>query len=417
MKRVVPAVLLCLFAVSGVARADGTAPPFASDASTRILWQQVLASPKDDWVNHLLRLKEGTFLASGFVGRDDKAKGSDWHALAAKLTLDGRLVWRREFGEGGGADAFWASAEGTDGRLHTAGFTARIGNGGLDAYLALLDSDGTMIRERAVGGPGYDRVTDIAPATDGGFVAAGFSTVEGKQRQILIVKSDAENREVWRRLYGGPKDDDALYIKPTLDGGFVIAGGTDESGDGDVLVMRLDADGQELWRKVIGAPGGLDVPHSLSLHKDGRIQVVGYTESWGSREHDLLAITLRPDGKVLRHEVFGGAGDDRAMVSAIDDKDRTWITGYTTSAGAGGYDIFVAQLQSDGSFAERLATIGGPADDNGTVILPLNDGTLLLGAYSANLGQGGQDGVVLRIAEPAWPEAPKGFLRRRIDSH
>lgn len=402
-----------LAAVIGAALAGAPAlaaePALSTDGTTRILWSQVFASPQDDWINHLLKLKDGTVLATGFLGRAD---GSDWRALAAKLTVDGKVVWRREHGVGGGADAFWAAAEGPDGRLRTAGFTARIGAGGLDSYVALLDKDGRMLRETTAGAADYDRVTDIAPAADGGYVAAGFTTGEG--RDLLLVKVDAAGSEVWRRVYGGPGQQSALYIEPVADGGFVVAGGTDEGGDGDVLIARYDADGREVWRKVIGERGTLDVPHSLSLHADGRIQAVGYTASWGSREHDLLALTLSPDGEVLRHEVFGGPGDDRAMVSNIDAKDQTWITGYSKSAGAGGYDIFIARLDKDGGFEERFSTIGGPADDNGTVILPLNDGTLLLGAYSANLGQGAQDAVVMRISEPKWTEAPKGFECRRI---
>lgn len=387
---------------------------FTSDGSVQILWKQVLASPQDDWVNDLLLLRDGTVLASGFVGRDDKNPTTDWRALAVKLTRDGRQIWRHEYGEGGGADAFWAAAEGIDERLHTAGFTRRLGAGGLDAYLAVLDHDGAMIRETTAGGPAYDRVTDIAATADNNFIAVGFTTVEGKGRDVLLEKVDAAGKEIWRRTFGGPRDDDALYIETTSDGGFVIAGGTDEAGDGDVLVARFDTEGREVWRKVIGERGTLDVPHSLCLHSDGRIQITGYTESWGSREHDLLAITLSPDGEIVRQEVFGGPGDDRAMVSGIDNQDRTWITGYSKSAGAGGYDIFIARLDKDGGFEEKFATIGGPGDDNGTVIRPLDDGTLLLGAYSANLGQGGQDAVVMRIAEPQWTVAPRGFEHRKI---
>lgn len=402
------AALACL-PCSAIASED-----FRPDGATQILWMQVFASPKDDWINHLLPLKDGNILATGFVGRDDNDKNGDWRALAVKLTRDGRILWRQEYGAGSGVDAFWAASEGRDGRIRAAGFTNRMGAGGLDAYLALLNADGALAREIAVGGPGYDRVTDIAPAQDGGFVAAGFASVDGKGRELLLVKVNAKGEEVWRRTYGGPGDQTALYIKPLDNGGFAIAGGTDESGDGDVLAMRVDAKGNEVWRTVIGERGTLDVPHSLSIHKDGRIQLVGYTENWGPRDHDLLAITLSADGAVLRHEVFGGPSDDRAMVANIDAEDRTWMTGYSKSAGAGGYDIFIASLDKDGGFENRFSTIGGLKDDNGTIILPLNDGTLLVGAYSANLGEGGTDAVVMRVRAPDWSAPPENFVLRKI---
>lgn len=396
-------------------RAAAGPEAFGSDGSSRILWKQVFSSPQDDWINQILPLRDGTFLAVGFLGRDDNAKDGDWRALAVKFSGAGKVLWRREYGQGKGADAFWAAAEAADGRIVATGFTNRIGSGGLDAYAAVLGGDGRLISEAAFGGPGYDRATDIAPTIDGGFLLAGHTeSGHGGKRDVLLVKLGPDGAEQWRRDYGGPDSEGALYLEPAGDGGFVLAGGTDERGDGDVLVMKVDAEGRQLWRRVIGDHGADDTPHNLNILPGGRIQMSGYTAGYGSQGHDLLSLTLSREGELLREEVMGGAGDDRAMVSGLDREGRTWATGYTRSAGAGGWDIFLTRLGRDGGFEGPIATIGGPKDDNGTAVLPLADGDLLVAAYSQNLGGGGQDAVVMRVKPPKAGAPDPRFRRRRL---
>jgi hypothetical protein len=397
------------------AAAPVQAADLPSDGSSKALWTLRFASPQNDWINQILPLRDGAFLALGFLGREDGNDRSDWRALAVKFTGEGKVVWRKEYGAGAGRDAFWTAVEAPDGRIFATGFTDRVGSGGLDAWVAVLGADGDLMGETAAGGPGYDRATDIAPAADGGFVAAGFTTVEGRGRDFLLVKVDGQGREAWRRTIGGPKDDTALYIEPARGGGFIIAGGSDETGDGDVLMMQVDEEGREVWRRAVGEPGGVDVPHNLLVLADGAIMASGYTESWGSRGHDMLALTLSPDGEVLRHEVFGGPEDDRVMVSGLDPQGRVWLTGYTRSAGAGGWDVFLTRLGRDGGFEGGISTFGGPADDNGTAVLPLGDGTALVAAYTRSLDpDSGEDALVMRVSAPDWSKPAAGFRKRRI---
>jgi hypothetical protein len=240
---------------------------------------------------------------------------------------------------------------------------------------------------------------------------AGFTETDSAGRDVLIVKTGDDGIERWRRTFGGPGNDVALYLEPTADGGFVVTGTV----DGDVLTMKLDRHGNESWTRVVGAPEGNDIPHALTVHQDGRIQIAGYTQSWGSTVHDLLALTLAPDGAVVRHEILGGPDDDRAMSSALDGDGRTWITGYTRSAGAGGWDVFLTRLDRDGSFEGYVTTFGGSGDDHGTAVLPLEDGSLLLAAYSTSVGAGRQDALLARVTAPSWRAPHPRFNRRRID--
>jgi eukaryotic-like serine/threonine-protein kinase len=176
----------------------------------------------------------------------------------------------------------------------------------------------------------------------------------------------------------------------------------------------VDGEGKELWRRTVGRRGVADVNHGLAIYPDGRILVSGYAQTDTGPLHDLLAITLSAQGEVLTHELFGGAGDDRGMLARLDEQGRAWITGYTQSAGAGGWDLFVARLDRNGRFEPYLTTFGGPADDHGTVVQPLPDGSLLIGGYAQGLGLGGQDAFVMRVTVPKWSKPARGMRRQSI---
>lgn len=393
--------------LTGAAALPGDLPfQIGGDNSAAIGWGRRFSSTNDDWVNDLLPLQGGGVMAVGFLNRKDGSPPSDWLALAAELAKDGTLTRQLTFGEGAGIDAFWSMAEGNDGLRMFAGFTTRIGAGGIDAFALLADAKGAVRSERAFGGAGYDRFTDVAKAADG-YVFLGHSQpADSDRRRIFIVKTDYAGRPLWQRVHDAAEGWGALYIEPAVDGGFIIAGGTETGGDSQMFAMKVDADGREQWRKRVGTADWDEVNHGLVVRPDGRIVLVGYTHKRGEEANDLVTATLSPSGETERIERLGGAGDDRAILSIADEAGRVWIVGHTASAGAGGSDLLLARLDPHGAFDGGVITIGGPGDDNGTALLPLGERSILLAGYSSGLGGGGQDAFVLRLDAIKWPANP-----------
>jgi len=386
----------------------------AGDPSARLLWSRTFASPGDDWINDIVPMRGGRYLVTGFLNRADSSFQSDWRALAGIIGEDGTIVAAHEYGQGGGADAFWSGREAADGRLVLSGFTTRIGAGGIDALVLVARPDGVMIGERAFGGGGYDRFTGMTPAS-GGYVFLGHSQPAGEERRRLFaVRTDEAGAPVWERIIEGPESIGALYIEAASGDGFVVAGGIARGEDSDIFVLKLDSDGRELWRRTIGTPEARDVNHGLTLLPNGNIVVVGYSQSWGARDNDILAVILSPAGDVLRREMLGGAQDDRPILARSDAEGRVWIVGYTRSAGAGDWDLILARLDRDGAYEPGVIILGGTADDNGTAIRPLADGSVLVAGYSTGLGGGAQDAFVARIAGATFSPPHPAFERRTV---
>ncbi|HSC06763.1 MAG TPA: hypothetical protein VLD59_08050 [Steroidobacteraceae bacterium] len=395
--------------------AAGDVPLFEASQGS-ILWQREFTSPGEDWINELTPLRDGRFLASGYLGRIDGEEASDWRALAVTFDADGNIAWQREHGAGGGIDAYWNGVEAADGRFALTGFTTRIGAGGIDACFAILTREGWIVKENAYGGPKYDRATDLAPAADGGFVLAGMTESFGAgKRDILLLKVDGNGIEQWRRIYGEPGNDAALYIESTTDNGFVIAGGTEGANeDSQILVMKIDSEGRETWRRTVGEPDKDDVNHGLALLPDGRIVVTGYSKSWDARDNDVLVALLSPAGEIERIDMIGGADDDRPITPKVDSNGHVWIVGYTKSAGAGGWDVLVVSYAPKSGFRNVFATFGGADDDNGTALQPLSDRSLLVAGYSKNLSTPSADAFVMRVSTLRDQKLPTAIRKRKV---
>ena len=189
----------------------------------------------------------------------------------------------------------------------------------------IADSEGEERRERAFGGAGYDRFTDLAPAGDG-YLFLGHSQLPGDmRRRLFAVRTDAAGRTLWERIIGGPDSLAALYVEPA--DGFVVAGGIVRDGRTDLLVINLDEEGRERWRRTIGTPAADDVNHGLAVLPNGNIVVVGYSRSWGARGNDILAVTLSPSGQILHQDMIGGADDDRPILAKSDGRGGVWVVG------------------------------------------------------------------------------------------
>jgi len=374
-------------------------------------WSRIFASPGDDWVNDLTPLANGNVSAVGFLGRDDQASAADWIALSVELSPSGKVVSEQRFGEGRGTDAFWSMLESTGGRRMYAGFTTRIGNGGIDGLAVLAEADGRLVGEQAFGGAGYDRFTDLTQAGDG-FAFVGHSQLpDSDRRRVFLVRTGPDGKEMWRRIFEGPGTWGGLYVEPSGDGGFVIAGGVSEAGaKADMFVIRTDGEGRELWRKRVGTPDWEDINHGLVIRPDGRIVLVGYAHPTGGEANDLIAATLNRNGDLLRFERFGGSGDERARLPKLAGDGRIWIAGHSDSAGAGGSDALLVALDRDGAFTDQAILVGGSSDDVGTAALPMPDGSLILAGYR-DTAESEEDWFIAAIRPGSSPKPNPAFRR------
>ncbi|NLV21008.1 MAG: hypothetical protein GXY49_03350 [Syntrophomonadaceae bacterium] len=119
---------------------------------------------------------------------------------------------------------------------------------------------------------------------------------------------------------------------------------------------------------------------NLSTEDEGRL-IVSAVLSGGSGGQDISLTKIGKDGKVSWTKTYGESGDEVAR-SIMQTSDGGFIiTGYTTSKGSGGRDLYMLRLNKWGD-KQWDAAVGGTNDDEGLMVQQLNGGDFVAVGYS-----------------------------------
>ena len=102
-------------------------------------------------------------------------------------------------------------------------------------------------KPRTFGGVLDDEGTSVAVTKDGGFIITGYSQIDNKDNaDIILIKTNSEGVEQWRKTFGGEKNDYGVLVKQLADGGYVILGTTRFDNNDMMCLIRTNAQGEIL---------------------------------------------------------------------------------------------------------------------------------------------------------------------------
>lgn len=363
-------------------------------AAAGLAWDRTFGGEKSDWAYAMTGTRDGG-LATG--GRTESQGAGQEDVWVVRIDADGNRLWDRTFG-GAATDRGRAIRELADGGFAVAGATESKGAGEFDAWVLRLDKDGRLLWERHFGGAGTDWASGVVETADGGLAVAAYTQPnEQVPFTAWIIKLDAEGNTRWERRFGGEQTDWATAIAETSDGHLVVSGYTESRGAGnaDLWVLLLDANGELQWQQTFGG-SERDYASTVHVTRSDDILLGGMTESAGAGGVDIRLISLALDGSVRWDRTYGGARDDwvRGLVQTRDGGFAT--AGYTTSQGSGLYDVWVLELDADGT-VRREQTFGGPKNEWARAVVELPNGDLATAGDTWSKGAGKADVWVLRI--------------------
>ena len=107
---------------------------------------------------------------------------------------------------------------------------------------------------RIYNGGVYSVGRSVCQTTDGGYIIAGLTVLTGVGHIVYLIKTDEDGDTLWTRTFGGGGTDEAMAVQQTIDGGYIIVGYTNTIGSGnyDILLIKTDGFGNELWTKTFG---------------------------------------------------------------------------------------------------------------------------------------------------------------------
>lgn len=272
--------------------------------------------------------------------------------------------------------------------------------GSIYPYGAGVQSDMLLMRTSAVGdcvwseryGTIYHEVClAMSPTADGGFVLAGTGLFDGAMGfDFMLLKGDAQGDCLWSHTYGRPVDDACYAVRPTPDGGYLLAGETgifNPTLRGGWLV-KTDANGDSLWSRVYGE-GGQGGFVCVRQTADQNFVLAGTISS------DFWLMKIDQSGDSLWSRTYGGA-ETEGCESVQQTADGGFVLAGSKLQGMGDWDFWLVKTDANGDSLWSCAYGGEDSDDVCYDIVEMDDGGYVLIGLTGPTTMWSYDGLVIR---------------------
>ncbi|TAN58007.1 MAG: DUF4347 domain-containing protein [Rhodospirillales bacterium] len=296
------------------------------NSSGALVWAKAMGGTAADQGKDIAVDGSGNvYITGNFDGTADFDPGTGTSTLTSagisdifvlKLNASGALVWAKAMGSTSSDDANAIAVEGS-GNVYTIGVfsgtvdfdpgtgtTALTSMGGAsDIFIQKLDSTGTLVWAKAMGGTNSDTGTGIALDGSGNVYTTGsfYGTVDFDPGtgttaltsmggpDIFVQKLDSTGALIWAKAMGGNVIDNGYDIAVDGSGNVYTTGsfyGTVDfdpgtgttaltsAGNTDIFVQKLDSTGSLVWAKAMGGTGN-DVGSGIAVTNSGRAYFAG----------------------------------------------------------------------------------------------------------------------------------------------
>ena len=223
----------------------------------------------------------------------------------------------------------------------------------------------------------------MATASDGSVYIAGTAESFGSSTGLFVVKFDSAGNLVWQRISENGAAGNAVAV--ASDGSVYAAGTTPRAGqigNFDIVVLEITANGSLVWQRTYSAGEVWRHPAGpMAAGSDGSIVMVGAIQTVSRRSADIAAliVKLTSDGALVFDRQFDGRATETGDGVAVAPDNTIYVTGTTTSFGAGNQDAFVLHPQPTGKKLLDAFTWGGQGFETGAGVA-VSGATLMLAA-------------------------------------
>jgi hypothetical protein len=312
-----------------------------------------------------------------------------------KTDVNGTMEWNQTFGDMGN-DVGKCIQQTTDGGYIITGYNWNSILYEFGAWLIKLDSNGNEQWNRTFGETIFemdDFGWSVQQTTDGGYIIGGHTnsyTSDGSYAyDMWLIKTNSDGYEEWNKTFGGTNYEHCFSVQQTIDGGYIIAGGTASFGyQHDAWLIKTDADGNEQWNSRIGGGTGQDMARSVQQTPDNGYIFTGDTWSYGAGDFDVWLVKTDSDGYEEWNRTFGGTDADEGYSIQQTADGGYIIAGQTLSYGTGGWDIYLIKVDSNGN-EQWNKTIGGSHSEQGFSVQQTTDRGYIITGGTESYGAGG----------------------------
>lgn len=336
---------------------------------------------------------------------------------------DGNRIWITQFGSSKDDIPTEIAPDGADGVFvvgYTEGDFGGPNEGRIDGFLGRVDSTGSVLWMRQIGGPYDDYAYSVASDGAGGAYVVGTtdSILGGSSAGLsdaYLAHYDAQGTQSWIKQFGTSAYDRGLSVVRDSSNTLFVAGDTSgdlaapSAGSSDIYLARFSNSGDQIWVRQFGTTAHDDAS-GLALDGAGGVFLGGGT--YGSLggpvqgSHDCIVARFNNSGDQLWMKQFGSNGLDFISPVASDGAGGVFVAGFTYGnlgrLSFGGKDVYLAHYDGSGQQL-RLTQIGTTADESCGGLAPSGDGDVFFAGWTrgqlGGLNSGGFDAFLARYTD------------------
>jgi hypothetical protein len=358
----------------------------------QLQWSKTFGGSEDEYAFDILVCNDG-YLIAGHT--KSYGQGNDHYDIyLVRTDLDGNILWTNTYG--GSNDDQVASCKQThDGGYILAGVTQSWGQGGSDAFILRVDSNGDSLWSKYYGGETWDQFYCGIPTVQQGYVFSGYSSVYMMGDQVYMVETDSDGDTNWTYRVGGDHQDYGIYVLQKEDMSYITVGHTWSEGDeSQVYLVKTDEDGNWTWTKAFGGPME-EYARWIDVTDDPGYIIVGSTQSYGHGSSDFWLVNTNNEGTPMDNYTFGGSESETANGASRDIDGGILMAGDTWSFGVEAPDVFLVKATEDGDSIWAM-TWGNQDWQYAYTIKPALDGGYIVVGRNYSVTTGDNDILVLK---------------------
>jgi len=273
--------------------------------------------------------------------------------------------WHRTWG-GDNNDRAIALAIDSSDNIYIAGYSEHIEiqeNSWAIINLVKYDSSGLEQWNRTWNASQFDYCQGmVLDSSDNIYLVGGTIGNIGKL-DFCLIKYDSSGVQLWNRTWGGDKNDFGLAITIDSSDNVYLAGYTQSfgTGDTDISLVKYNSLGVFQWERIWNGTQG-ETCYGITIDSSDNIYLTGYTSSFGAGESDVCLIKYNNLGELQWNKTWGGNKDDFGHKLVLDASNNIYLAGRTESYGLGDDDIYLLKFDSSGIYQWNI-TIGGIGRD------------------------------------------------------
>ncbi|HLG35447.1 MAG TPA: T9SS type A sorting domain-containing protein [Bacteroidia bacterium] len=250
-----------------------------TDSSGNYLWSKSFGGTGSEDCRSIKQTTDGGYIMTGMESSNGPGAGD---VFVVRTDSNGNLLWSNTYGEIL-PDEGYDIAQTTDGNYIIAGIAYSFTFSGYNSiYLLKINTSGYLLWSKVYYTPDiHNFAYSVCATADGGCIVAGETLdLSAGIERVLVIKTNANGIVQWSKTFGGADYEAGFGVWKTGDGGYIIGGATWSFGasSGDMYLIKTNATGNVTWSEILGGPS-LDECFSVRPSKDGGYILAGISNN------------------------------------------------------------------------------------------------------------------------------------------